>query len=305
MSVNVIEKRKGHRDPVNAKASHFKSGQADDVTARTRQSLKRLSRAIYEAVSELRGLGPYADREIAARTGSGVVTRLMALEESAHALLEQLRTVRADYLRAQVELLGVRGESRDLKLHIACGSRHVQGWINIDHYPAPLAMSALWDLPFADGSVTRVFVSRLPESLFFPIEIRRFLFEVRRVLESGGMVQIAVANPGVRAINGRATRELVYKEWALGLVHRTHLDYLLDASGADSDRAAARQTHRSVCSVDALMHMLVDERFTDIKSTECAEIERDDLRADPCFAVAGAVARSPGTSYIEACKPRH
>jgi hypothetical protein len=233
----------------------------DEIALRTRRSLKRLSRSIYEMTGELFAFGPFAELE----------TRLVALDKSVSALLEELRSMRAEYLKAQLQRLGVSSQSRDLNLHIGCGSQPVEGWINIDNYPAPLSMSALWDLPFADGSAARVFVSRIPASLFYPVEIRRFLSELWRVLSPAGMLQIAVDH-GTRRINNHMTREMAYSDWAYGLKHRTRLDYLLDG------------TAKASCDIDALMHMLVEERFANI------ELQADGRR---------------DSSYVVACKPRH
>lgn len=136
----------------------------DQIAIRTRRSLKRQSRNIYEITADLRGFGPFAELETAGGAGAGVIGQLDALDRAVSTLSDELRSMRADYLKAQLELLGVSSQSRDLSLHIGCGSRHLQGWINIDNYPAPLSMSALWNLPFADRSTVRVLVSRIPES---------------------------------------------------------------------------------------------------------------------------------------------
>jgi hypothetical protein len=226
----------------------------EEIAARTRKYLKRLSRNIFEAACDLQGFGPYAEHEIAARTGTGVESRLRAMDEALSALLDQLRDLRSEYLRSQLDALGIDDESRDLKLHIACGSRRLEGWINIDCYPAPLSMCALWNLPFTDGAVIQVLVSRAPESLFYPVEIRSFLSEVGRVLASGGLLEIAMPDSAARRNPGPATREQVYTKWARGLESRTRLDHLLDGSSG-----------KPIGSVDALMHMLVEEGFADIR----------------------------------------
>jgi hypothetical protein len=276
---------------------------SDEVNARTRRSLKRLSRDLYEIACDLGGFGPYAERAIASHTGDGVVSRLTALDDAVRTLLSQLRSIRAEYVSAQLKSLGVNEQSGGLKLHIGCGSHHFKSWINIDHYPAPLSMTALWDLPFGDGTVTRVFVSRVPESLFFPIEIRRFLFEVRRVLTYGGILQIAQVDRRFRSSSVPTTRESVYRNWAYSLEHRTRLDYLLDRTGVDADRTAAR-TNGLACNMDVLMHMLVEERFTDIQGTESPEFECEEANSVYGPRIDGSHCSRP-SSCIEAHKPQH
>lgn len=106
------------------------------------------------------------------------------------------------------------------------------------------------------------------------------------------MLQIAVSAQGIHSVSIHANRELAYIDWAHGLKHRTRLDYLLDPSAG------------SPCHIDALMHMLVEERFTDIKSSERPEIEGEALRADDPGSSAAA-ARDRGDSYVVAYKPRY
>jgi hypothetical protein len=248
--------------------------QGNEVAAQTRRDLKRLGRHFYEAACDLCAIGPYAEDEIATRTGIGVMNRLAELDEAISRLIDQLHSVRAGYLGAQLESLGVNAQSRGLKLHIGCGSHHLKGWINIDNYPAPLSMSALWDLPFRDASVARIFVARIPECLFFPVEIRRFLFEMRRVLTAGGLLQVAMMNRKADRLSTPASLELAYSKWARDLEHRTRLDYLLEISGENLARIAGRRS-KVPCSPDALIHMLVEERFTSITSAHWPEPESD------------------------------
>ena len=172
---------------------------------------------------ELSAFGPYAEDQITEKTGLGVQDRLTATLEALYELLWQLRATRAGYLSAQLATVNVNVNSRDLCIHIGCGSRPLRGWINIDTYPVQLAMSALWELPQPDTSVQYTFISRLPALLFFPVEIRRFLSEVRRVLTPGGILRIAAVESGTAGSSTRASREAEYRTWALGLADRTRI----------------------------------------------------------------------------------
>jgi hypothetical protein len=279
--------------------------QGDEVVAHTKRGLKRLARDIYEAACDLCALGPYAEDKIVTRTGFGVVNGLAELDEEIRTLIDQLHSARAGYLSAQLESLGVNAQSRGLKLHIGCGARHLKGWINIDNYPAPLSMSALWDLPFGDASVARIFVARIPECLFFPVEIRRFLFEMRRVLTLGGLLQVAMLNRKVDPRSTPANLELAYKKWARSLEHRTRIDYLLETAGADLSRVADKRANRATCSSDALIHMLLEERFTSVTSVDWPEPESDDsIEGREVEFPAPRMARE-GCFCIEARKPLH
>src|SRR5262249_17270172 len=106
------------------------------------RSLKCLADDIYETASELTGFGPYADHEIAVRTGHSIESRVTQMRTALNELLGQLRKLRSGYLSDQLHALGVDERDRQLKLHIGCGARHLDGWINMDMYPAPLSMAA-------------------------------------------------------------------------------------------------------------------------------------------------------------------
>lgn len=54
---------------------------------------------------------------------------------------------------SQMAALGIDPAAPDQTLHIGCGKNHLEGWINTDVYPAPLALNVLLGLPIADGSV--------------------------------------------------------------------------------------------------------------------------------------------------------
>jgi hypothetical protein len=268
--------------------------------------LKHLSRDLYEVACELCGLGPYADSQITAQTGLGVESRLTELQDAVSSLLHQLHAARAGYLNAQLTSLGVTDQSRELRLHVGCGSRQLRGWINIDTYPAPLAMNALWNLPFGDASAKQVFVSRMPELLFYPVEVRRFLSELHRVLVSGGILQIAMTERESRAAHHNSSLEAAYRRWADGLEQRTRIDYLLTLSGVGSGRTGDRRARKSACTISALMYLLRQERFDDILQLESLKTESIETSTDCDPPITqGGLAGTHCASYIEARKPVH
>ena len=171
---------------VAADAPSQASSSPDDVVVATvKRHTRLLSRGIYEVACDLFAFGPYAERQIAVRTGIGVKHRLVALLAAVEGLRRGLCELRAEYLADQLKSLAVDSTSCELKLHIGCGPHHLGGWINIDIHPAPLAMNALWNLPFSDGSARYVFVSHMLEHLFYPHDVHKFLVDVYRVLAPG------------------------------------------------------------------------------------------------------------------------
>lgn len=80
-----------------------------------------------------------------------------------------------------------------VRLHLGCGGRLLDGWINVDlvGQPADLPWDVRNRLPFSDGSVTAVFHEHLLEHL--PITAAMpLLRESRRVLRTNGILRIGV-----------------------------------------------------------------------------------------------------------------
>lgn len=78
-----------------------------------------------------------------------------------------------------------------LKLHLGCGSNRLVGWVNID-IDSPVA-DLLHDLtrplPFADGSVERIYAEHMIEHIEYE-EAAALICECRRVLAPDGVVRM-------------------------------------------------------------------------------------------------------------------
>jgi hypothetical protein len=229
------------------------------------RALRLISGDLYEVTCELCGFGSDAERRLTEVFGEGAESRLRNLHCDLQSLLLQLRSLRSAYLSEQLESLGLTSRSADLKLHFGSDGHQAGAWINVDTYPAPLAMSATWELPFRDASVVQAFVSRVPELLIFPIDIRKFLFEIRRVLIPGGIVRITIETLGFRNDITPRSIESAYRSWADRIGERSRLDYLLRFFGDELARSQARRAGRSQIDVSALLHLLKDEKFSDIR----------------------------------------
>jgi predicted SAM-dependent methyltransferase len=81
-----------------------------------------------------------------------------------------------------------------LRLHLGCGTNHLDGWVNIDGARKE-GVDVLWDLrnglPFEDNRATAIFGEHVLEHI--PKEEAEALArEVRRVLEPGGVARFSV-----------------------------------------------------------------------------------------------------------------
>jgi predicted SAM-dependent methyltransferase len=79
-------------------------------------------------------------------------------------------------------------------LHLGCGSKHLDGWINIDFVRTP-ASDVLWNLanpiPLADSCCKYIFHEHVLEH--FDVESgARLLEECNRLLMPGGVLRVAM-----------------------------------------------------------------------------------------------------------------
>jgi predicted SAM-dependent methyltransferase len=95
----------------------------------------------------------------------------------------------------------------DIRLNLGCASRPLPGYINIDldsleamkaRYPGltipddvEIYQYDIFNLPYADGTVAEARCDSLLEHLSF-LEERKFFFEMKRVLKTGGMLVFSV-----------------------------------------------------------------------------------------------------------------
>ncbi len=92
---------------------------------------------------------------------------------------------------------GLLASGDALKLHLGCGSNHIDGWVNIDlvSTAADLPWDLRYPLPFPENSVFAIFHEHLLEHLQFPAAAT-FLRECYRALRPGGVLRVAVPDFG-------------------------------------------------------------------------------------------------------------
>lgn len=82
----------------------------------------------------------------------------------------------------------------DVKLHLGCGRRVMDGWVNVDCFSAP-GIDLIWDLrqplPLKDGAAQLLYSEHVIEHLYFD-EARGFLAECFRLLKPGGRFRLGM-----------------------------------------------------------------------------------------------------------------
>jgi SAM-dependent methyltransferase len=216
----------------------------------------------------------------------------MALLAATDGLRVELRALRQPYLQSHCLALGLPTDARELKLHIGCGKGLLDGWVNIDVYPAPLAMNVLWGLPFADGSARCVFVSHLLEHLFYPRDVQPFLKEVRRVLAPGGVLRVVV--PDIEQCieayvnNDRSFFGSRRETWAWWPENPTRLEDFLGYAGAGAEPAWLFESHKYGYDFETLSKVLIEAGFRSVVRSGYMTSTREELRVDRASAVASA-----------------
>lgn len=115
-----------------------------------------------------------------------------------HGLRRSLRVVAYEWRLQRQHLRSVRQARRyrgqtGLLLDLGSGPSHRAGWIAIDRHPAAdLQLDLREEFPFDSASADWIYSEHFFEHLSYPKEAGRFLRECRRVLRSGGRLDLGV-----------------------------------------------------------------------------------------------------------------
>jgi SAM-dependent methyltransferase len=211
-------------------------------------------------------------------------------------LIEQLRAdlqgLRGPYLMQQLQGLGVDQHSRALQLHIGSGPYVLDGWINLDVFPAQLSTNVLWGLPFVDGQCRYVFLSHLLEHLFYPTDAMALLQDIHRILEPGGVVRIVVPDIAqcIAAYQDGDTgffRDRV-EHWGAGDGQATRLEHFLAYAGAGPDPAWLFEAHKFGYDQETLIRALQRAGFKTILPSTYMASTHSALRVDEHSQIASA-----------------
>ena len=262
------------------------------AAAGTRNHLRMLARTLYETACDTLAFGPWIERDLAARSGIGLERRLTAMLMGLDGLRHELAEARTRHLQEQLAGLGIKPGDTGLKLHIGAGQQRLDGWLNIDIYPAQLTMNVLRRLPFSDGSVRTVFVSHLLEHLYYPRDVRGFLGELHRTLQPGGRVRIVV--PDIeRCIEAYTQRDEKFfasrrETWHWWPENPTRLEDFLAYAGAGPEPSLLFESHKYGYDFETLRKVLEESGFTQVQLSGFMASALEELRVDEASAVAGA-----------------
>jgi SAM-dependent methyltransferase len=257
-----------------------------------RQLSKAMMQSVFELACDLSGLGPYAEQAARARQAAPIHARLQHLQQQLLQLRSDLQTLRSPFLMQQLRDLGIDQSSRELKLHIGSGPYVLDGWINLDVFPAQLSTNVLWGLPFVDGQCRYVFLSHLLEHLFYPTDAMALLQDIHRILEPGGVVRIVVPDIAqcIAAYQDGDTgffRERI-EHWGAGDGQATRLEHFLAYAGAGPDPAWLFEAHKFGYDHETLTRALQRAGFKTILPSAFMGSSHSALRVDEHSQVASA-----------------
>ena len=220
------------------------------------------------------------------RLGSSL---LSALPVGLGATVKQLALeldYRRRHLNGVLKARKYRGR-RGMKMHLGCGHRVKDGWVNIDlNSAADLTLDVRERLPFRNDTFRTIYSEHFLEHFDYPDNIMRLLSECYRVLEPGGIHSFGVPD-GEKVLRYYVTREYAdfseaQRKWnpAWCKTQMDHVNYCMRQDGE----------HRWYYDEETMRMLLGSVGFV--------EIHRRDF--DPEF---DQEARRVGTMYMKCAKP--
>ena len=283
----------------------------DDAAVRT-QNVQRaythlcsIANAIYEISNDVLAFGPWGDADVEHDTGLGVADRMEAILAAVDALRAELVRRRSAYVECQLQALHLPDQPRDLKLNIGAGQHSLQGWINVDVFPAELAVNLSWGLPFPAGSAEYIYMSHVLEHLYYPDEALGVLKETHRVLKEGGVLRVIVPDieKCIRAYVAAdddffASRK---ESWTWWPKSETRLEDFLAYAGAGTQPSSFFDRHKYGYDYETLENLLRKAGFHAVSRSEYMQSPHTTLRIDHGTTVAGAKYRNEYYSlFVEA-----
>lgn len=253
---------------------------------------KAMMQSVFELACDLSGMGPFPEQVAQSRAAAPINQRLADIQRRIEQLRADLQSVRGQYLMQQLQRLGVDQHSRGLQLHIGSGPYVLDGWINLDVFPAQLSTNVLWGLPFVDGQCRHVFLSHLLEHLFYPTDALALLQDIHRILEPGGVVRIVVPDIAqcIQAYQDHDDgffRQRV-EHWGAGDGQATRLEHFLSYAGAGPDPAWLFEAHKFGYDFETLQRALQRAGFRTIVRSQFMASAHPALQVDEHSQVASA-----------------
>lgn len=190
---------------------------------------------------------------------------------------ETRQALRFDAMRWRARIRGTfRGNplSASERLHFGCGSRRINGWLNVDIRGSDFDVDLSAKLPWAHGQFNAVVSQHVIEHLELCRELLPLLREVRRVCRPGAEIWLSTpdlavvcqsyqASKGADLLADRLTR---YPDWAktmAGLPASQMVNHLFHQQGQ----------HKNLLDFDLLKWALDQAGFV-----ECARVNESALR---------------------------
>lgn len=292
---------------IRAASRHGGERPADDseATSVVKSAIARcaaLVRDLQVIAGDVSGLGPAAEQHVADATGEGLLRQLDEMLGASKTLREALHACREPHIAAQLE--GLRAP---LKLNIGGGRFDLDDWVNLDMFPAQIAMDLKWGLPFAAGDVRYIFMSHVLEHLYYPDEALSLLRDMRRVLSRDGVVRIVVPDieKGLRAYLADdyeffARRRRIWWWWP---ERDTTLGEFLEYAGAGANPAAFFRSHKFGYDFATLSALLSRAGFADIARSSFQGSADPVLRIDHASHVAPATRDNEHYSLFVEARP--
>jgi SAM-dependent methyltransferase len=252
--------------------------------ARSQQLLKQLPAQLYRITADVQGLGPFAEKTLRDQEGTGVSARLFALGSAMDGLSQALSTLRLPHVQQQASVLGLSAESENLKLHLGCGPVLLEGFVNIDIYPAQMCMNVLWGLPFDDGKVRIVYLSHLLEHLFYPNDVNSLLTECARVLVPGGLIRVVVPDIA-RCLRAYQEQDQSFfdarrENFSWWPAEATALENFLTYAGVGPEPRFVFEAHKYGYDFATLSKALAAAGFSEIKQSEFQQSAEPELHVE-------------------------
>jgi predicted SAM-dependent methyltransferase len=256
-----------------SKQAAFQSAQSD---------LRRLARATEAIAAEVAARGPQSKSPVA----------LKRWRRDAELLAAALHRQRQAFMRRQLTVLGLHRSSRQLRLHLGAADSPLPGWVNIDHWPAQLAMDLRWGLPFANGAAQAVYLCHVLEHCYYPDEALAVMADIRRVLARDGVARIVVPDieQCLRAYVRRDRRFFAARraQWPWWPPTSTRLESFLGYAGVGASPDAFVSSHKFGYDYETLRVLLRRAGFGRVERSAFMRSRDPALRIDEASLVAGA-----------------